>query len=224
MSLAEYLKKRVFGRTPEPKSGKSTGNQLRFVVQRHHASHLHYDFRLELDGTMKSWAIPKGPSMNPGDKRLAMMVEDHPLDYQYFEGIIPQGNYGAGVVMIWDHGTYASLAEERKDDVKTLRAGLKSGDLKFRLDGEKLKGEFVLVKLHNAEDNSWLLIKHDDKFALHKAYNSEDFVPNDVKKLLNNKNGEAANLPLEKRAAEKKTLTKTSLKKPPPTVKEPIRP
>ena len=117
MSLAEYLKKRVFGRTPEPKSGKHTGKGLRFVVQRHHASHLHYDFRLELDGTMKSWAIPKGPSLNPEDKRLAMMVEDHPLDYQYFEGIIPQGNYGAGVVMIWDHGTYTSLAEERKDDI-----------------------------------------------------------------------------------------------------------
>lgn len=205
MSLAEYLKKRVFGRTPEPKSGKSTGKQLRFVVQRHHASHLHYDFRLELDGTMKSWAVPKGPSMNPDDKRLAMMVEDHPLDYQYFEGIIPQGNYGAGVVMIWDHGTYTSFAEDRKDDVKTLRAGLKSGDLKFKLNGEKLKGEFVLVKLHSAEDNSWLLIKHDDKFAVHKAYNSEDQVPADVKKLLNNKNGEATKPPAKERSAEKKS-------------------
>jgi len=205
MGLAEYIKKRIFHQTPEPKSGKSTGKGLRFVVQRHHASHLHYDFRLELDGTMKSWAVPKGPSMNPGDKRLAMMVEDHPLDYQYFEGIIPQGNYGAGVVMIWDHGTYTSLADDRKDDVKTLRAGLKSGDLKFRLNGEKLKGEFVLVKLHSAEDNSWLLIKHDDKFAVHKAYNSEELVPDDVKKLLNNKNGEATQLPGKKRSAEKKS-------------------
>src|ERR1700754_1009902 len=166
MSLTEYVKKRVFNKTPEPKSGKGTGKQLNFVVQRHHASHLHYDFRLELDGTLKSWAVPKGPSMNPGDKRLAMMVEDHPIDYQNFEGIIPNGNYGAGVVMIWDHGTYTSLAENRKDDIKTLRAGLKSGDFKFRLNGEKLKGEFVLVKLRIAEDNSWLLIKHKDDFAV----------------------------------------------------------
>ncbi|MBS1527096.1 MAG: DNA ligase D [Bacteroidetes bacterium] len=198
MSLAEYLKKRVFGHTPEPKGGRHTGKELRFVVQRHHASHLHYDFRLELDGTMKSWAIPKGPSLNPSDKRLAMMVEDHPLDYQYFEGIIPQGNYGAGVVMIWDHGTYTSLAEERKDDAKNLRAGLKSGNLKFRLNGEKLKGEFALVKLHSAEDNSWLLIKHDDKYAAHKPYNNEDFVPDEVKAMLNNKNGNASSLPKAK--------------------------
>jgi bifunctional non-homologous end joining protein LigD len=206
MSLAEYLKKRVFGRTPEPKSGKHTGKGLRFVVQRHHASHLHYDFRLELDGTMKSWAIPKGPSLNPGDKRLAMMVEDHPLDYQYFEGIIPQGNYGAGVVMIWDHGTYTSLADERKDDVKNLRAGLKSGNLKFRLNGEKLHGEFALVKLHGGrEENSWLLIKHNDEFAVHKNYNSEDQVPAEVKKMLNNKEGEATKLPRTKRSAEKKS-------------------
>jgi bifunctional non-homologous end joining protein LigD len=216
MSLAEYLKKRVFGKTPEPKGGRTTGKQLRFVVQRHHASHLHYDFRLELDGTMKSWAIPKGPSMNPGDKRLAMMVEDHPLDYQYFEGIIPQGNYGAGVVMIWDHGTYTSLAKERSEDIKSLRAGLKSGNLKFKLKGEKLKGEFALVKLHSAEDNSWLLIKHNDEFAVHKAYNSEDDVPKDVKKLLNNKNGEANGLPRWKsnRTKEKKTEPNKDTEKP----------
>ena len=206
MGLAEYLKKRIFGKTPEPKSVKSTGKQHRFVVQRHHASHLHYDFRLELDGTMKSWAIPKGPSLNPGDKRLAMMVEDHPLDYQYFEGIIPQGNYGAGVVMIWDHGTYTSLADKRTDDVKTLRAGIKSGNLKFKLNGEKLKGEFALVKLRSAEDNSWLLIKHNDEFAVHTAYNSEDKVPAEVKKMLNNKTGGEASLPKAKKSkAEKKT-------------------
>ena len=206
MSLTEYVKKRVFNKTPEPKSGKGTGKQLNFVVQRHHASHLHYDFRLELDGTLKSWAVPKGPSMNPGDKRLAMMVEDHPIDYQHFEGIIPNGNYGAGVVMIWDHGTYTSLAEDRKDDIKTLRAGLKSGDFKFRLNGEKLKGEFVLVKLHSAEDNSWLLIKHKDEFAVTKKYNSEDLVPADIKKMLNNKSGEATSLPhIKKAKAEKKS-------------------
>src|SRR6266481_5273015 len=98
MSLTEYVKKRLFGQTPEPKSGKSTGKKLSFVVQRHHATHLHYDFRLELNGTLKSWAVPKGPSMNPGDKRLAMMVEDHPYNYKDFAGIIPEGNYGGGIV------------------------------------------------------------------------------------------------------------------------------
>ncbi|MDB5133922.1 MAG: Bifunctional non-ous end joining protein LigD [Mucilaginibacter sp.] len=205
MSLTAYVKKRFFDKTTEPKGGKSTGKKLSFVVQRHHASHLHYDFRLELDGTLKSWAVPKGPSMNPGDKRLAMMVEDHPIDYQNFEGIIPNGNYGAGVVMIWDHGTYESLAESRADDVKTLRAGLRSGDLKFKLNGEKLKGEFVLVKLHGAEDNSWLLIKHKDDFAVEKKYNSEDLVPSEIKMMLNNKEGEAKSLPNIKKgkAAEK---------------------
>lgn len=206
MTLTEYVKKRLFGQTPEPKSGKNTGKKLSFVVQRHHATHLHYDFRLELNGTLKSWAVPKGPSMNPGDKRLAMMVEDHPIDYQNFEGIIPNGNYGAGVVMIWDHGSYTSLAESRDDDVKTLRAGLKSGNLKFKLNGEKLKGEFALVKLHGAEDNSWLLIKHNDDFAVKNKYNSEDLVPDDIKKMLNNKSGEATSLPhIKKAMAEKKS-------------------
>jgi bifunctional non-homologous end joining protein LigD len=195
MSLTEYVKKRSFDKTTEPKGGKNTGKQLAFVVQRHHASRLHYDFRLELDGTLKSWAVPKGPSMNPGDKRLAMMVEDHPFDYRKFEGIIPNGNYGAGVVMIWDQGTYTSLAEKRADDVKTLRAGLKSGNLKFRLNGEKLKGEFALVKLHSDEDNSWLLIKHNDDFAVKTNYNSEDMVPAEIKKMLNNKSGKATSLP-----------------------------
>ncbi|MDB5022619.1 MAG: ligD [Mucilaginibacter sp.] len=206
MSLTEYVKKRSFDKTIEPKGGRSTGKQLAFVVQRHHASRLHYDFRLELDGTLKSWAVPKGPSMNPGDKRLAMMVEDHPFDYRKFEGIIPNGNYGAGVVMIWDQGSYTSLAERRADDVKTLRAGLKSGNLKFRLNGEKLKGEFALVKLHSAEDNAWLLIKHKDDFAVSKKYSSEDLVPAEIKKMLNNKNGEATSLPnIKKAEAEKKS-------------------
>ena len=200
MSLKEYVKKRVFNKTTEPKGGISTGKKLSFVVQRHHASHLHYDFRLELDGTLKSWAVPKGPSMNPGDKRLAMMVEDHPIDYQYFEGIIPNGNYGAGVVLIWDHGTYTSLAEKRADDVKALRTGLRTGDLKFKLNGEKLKGEFALVKLRNAEDNAWLLIKHKDDFAVKKKYNSEDQVHAEIKKMLNNKSGEASSLPHIKKA------------------------
>jgi bifunctional non-homologous end joining protein LigD len=204
MGLAAYVKKRVFTKTTEPKGGKSVGKELAFVVQRHHASHLHYDFRLELDGVLKSWAVPKGPSMNPEDKRLAMMVEDHPFDYRKFEGIIPNGNYGAGVVMIWDKGTYTSLAQNHKDDVKTLRAGLKSGNLKFRLNGEKLRGEFALVKLHGAEENSWLLIKHNDEFAVHKPFNSEDLVPPEIKKLLNNKDGQATSLPNIKKAKTEK--------------------
>jgi len=207
MSLLEYVKKRVFSKTPEPKSGKTKGKTLNFVVQRHHASRLHYDFRLELNGTLKSWAVPKGPSMNPRDKRLAMMVEDHPIDYQYFEGIIPNGNYGAGVVMIWDHGDYTSLAGDRADDVKTLRAGLKSGNLKFKLNGQKLKGEFALVKLHGAEDNSWLLIKHNDEFAVHEEYSSEDEVLDEIKKMLNNKSGKATKLPkTKKNTAEHKNI------------------
>ncbi len=205
MSLLDYIKKRDFKKTTEPKSGKSTEKQLAFVVQRHHASHLHYDFRLELDGTLKSWAVPKGPSMNPDDKRLAMMVEDHPFDYRKFEGIIPNGNYGAGVVLIWDKGTYTSLAEKREDDRKTLRAGLKSGNLKFRLNGDILKGEFALVKLHNAEDNSWLLIKHRDEFAV-DDFNSEDLVPDHIKAMKNNKEGKAKGLPSpQKVKAEKKS-------------------
>ncbi|HEY8780699.1 MAG TPA: DNA ligase D [Mucilaginibacter sp.] len=193
MSLVDYFKKRDFKKTPEPKSGKSNAKALSFVVQRHHATNLHYDFRLELDGTLKSWAIPKGPSMDPNDKRLAMMVEDHPIDYGNFEGIIPKGNYGAGVVLIWDKGTYTSLAEKREDDRKTLRDGLKSGNLKFRLNGEILKGEFALVKLHSGKENSWLLIKHRDEFAkVH--FDSEDYVPDKIKELKNNKSGEATKL------------------------------
>jgi len=194
MSLLDYIKKRDFKKTSEPKAGKSHDKALAFVVQRHHASHLHYDFRLELEGVLKSWAVPKGPSMNPNDRRLAMMVEDHPFDYRNFEGIIPNGNYGAGVVLIWDKGTYTSLADDRKDDVKTLREGLKAGNLKFRLNGDILKGEFALVKLHSAEDNSWLLIKHRDEFAADR-FNSEDLVPEKIKAMKNNKEGTAEGLP-----------------------------
>ncbi|RYY36033.1 MAG: DNA ligase D [Sphingobacteriaceae bacterium] len=210
MSLKEYEKKRDFKKTAEPKGGKSDNKQLNFVVQRHHASRLHYDFRLELDGTLKSWAVPKGPSLNPDDKRLAMMVEDHPIDYQHFEGIIPEGNYGAGVVLLWDNGTYESLADERKDDIKSLRAGLKAGNLKFRLKGKILNGEFALVKIKNAnEDNSWLLIKHRDEYAV-EGFNSEDLVPDNVKAMLNNKGGKAKALPKSHKVkAEKKSPDQT---------------
>ena len=179
MSLTKYNQKRDFKQTIEPTGGKSTGKKLSFVVQRHHASHLHYDFRLELNGVLKSWAVPKGPSLNPNDKRLAMMVEDHPYDYKSFEGIIPKGNYGAGVVNIFDEGTYEPIDE----DQASLNKGLHSGNLKFVLHGKKLKGEFALVRMKDSEHNAWLLIKHKDKYAVSKKYNAEDEIPEKVKKI-----------------------------------------
>jgi len=170
MALSEYTKKRVFKQTPEPTGGKPSKGELHFVVQKHDATRLHYDFRLEMNGVLKSWAIPKGPSLNPEDRRLAMMVEDHPYDYKDFEGIIPEGNYGAGTVIIWDEGKYETLEalSSKKAEEKSLMAQLKSGSLKVRLFGKKLKGEFALVHIKNNDDrkdNAWLLIKHKDEFA-----------------------------------------------------------
>jgi bifunctional non-homologous end joining protein LigD len=158
MALEQYNKKRRFNETPEPEGKVDRGEQHRFVVQKHRASHLHYDFRLEMDGVLKSWAVPKGPSLDPGDKRLAMQVEDHPVSYFHFEGKIPEGNYGAGTVMVWDTGTWKPLGDEHEM--------LNKGDLKFQLNGEKLKGEFVLAKMRSRRPGSkgteWLLIKKKD--------------------------------------------------------------
>ncbi|WP_207420480.1 DNA ligase D [Desertivirga brevis] len=180
MGLKEYKKKRNFNETAEPDSGeKSSTDALKFVVQRHHASRLHYDFRLELEGVLKSWAVPKGPSLNPKDKRLAMMVEDHPYDYRTFEGVIPEGNYGAGVVSIFDEGTYEGLDGPGEAE---LKKGLYSGNLKFRLHGKILKGEFALVKLKSSEENSWLLIKHKDEFAVAEKFDAEDLISEREKK------------------------------------------
>ena len=178
MSLSKYKKKRNFSVSPEPTAiVKKKTDALSFVVQRHKATRLHYDFRLEMDGVLKSWAVPKGPSMNPEDKRLAMMVEDHPYDYKDFKGVIPEG-YGAGIVEIWDNGKYSDIENDDKEIAeKKLRAGLKAGNLKFTLSGKKLKGEFALVKLKSKEDNAWLLIKHKDKFATEKKYDSENETP-----------------------------------------------
>ncbi|MCD0478784.1 3'-phosphoesterase [Chryseobacterium sp. LC2016-29] len=175
MALKDYNNKRKFDETTEPKGKtKKSKDQLIFVIQRHAASRLHYDFRLEMEGVLKSWAVPKGPSLNPEDKRLAMMVEDHPYDYKDFEGNIPEGNYGAGQVEIWDSGTYEPLDETSNiSDEKELLKELKAGSLKFILHGKKLKGEFALVKMKNAENNAWLLIKHKDKFAEEK-YDAEE--------------------------------------------------
>jgi bifunctional non-homologous end joining protein LigD len=177
MSLSQYKKKRKFDDTPEPGATVRKGNkELSFVVQRHKASRLHYDFRLEMDGVLKSWAVPRGPSMNPEDKRLAMAVEDHPYDYKDFKGVIPEGNYGAGIVEIWDKGTYTALTDDKDaDQEKLLKAGMKKGDMKFVLKGRKLKGEFVLVHIKNrfgGKENTWLLIKHKDKYAVNE-YDSE---------------------------------------------------
>ncbi|OPY65501.1 MAG: putative DNA ligase-like protein [Syntrophorhabdaceae bacterium PtaU1.Bin034] len=167
--LKEYQKKRDFTRTPEPSGIEKENRQeepLRFVVHKHQASHLHWDLRLELDGVLKSWAIPKGPSLDPEEKKLAVMVEDHPIDYQHFEGVIPEGNYGAGNVMIWDRGTYhAAGFPGRRSSEEALRKGLDKGHLSFVLEGERLNGEFALVKLKRGKENSWLLIKKRDEFA-----------------------------------------------------------
>src|SRR5512146_2431154 len=150
MPLDEYKRKRKFQTTPEPPPVTEQGQGFRFVVQKHRASRLHYDFRLEMEGVLKSWAVPKGPSLDPADKRLAMEVEDHPVSYFDFEGIIPEGNYGAGTVMVWDVGTWEPLSPETKEGKYVAgtdaeaSAMLKKGDLKFRLHGKKLNGDFAL--------------------------------------------------------------------------------
>ena len=162
MSLEEYVRKRKFDNTPEPAPAelKPKATQGRYYVQRHDATRLHYDFRLEIAGTLKSWAVPKGPSLIPLQKNLAMHVEDHPLDYGEFEGNIPKGNYGAGSVMLWDRGRFELLGDGDGE------AQIKRGDLKLRLSGEKLRGEFALVRMKGrGKGNEWLLIKKRDDGA-----------------------------------------------------------
>jgi bifunctional non-homologous end joining protein LigD len=183
MALEEYRKKRNFSSTPEPAgkpgaAARRAGQPRFFCVQKHLASHLHYDFRLEHNGVLLSWAVPKGPALDPATKRLAMKVEDHPLEYGEFEGVIPEG-YGAGIVMLWDRGTWTP----ESDDVD---AALKKGDLKFTLDGYKLKGSWVLVRTggryagaRGGGDRSWLLIKHRDEWA--GELDITEFAPRSVK-------------------------------------------
>ena len=165
--LAEYRKKRDFSRTEEPAGGRVRASQkLAFVIQKHAASHLHYDLRLELDGVMKSWAVPKGPSLDPSIKRLAMQVEDHPIEYNSFEGTIPKGEYGGGSVMLWDRGTYG-YGGTNPDPLEGLRGGYAKGDFKFVLNGNRLKGSWVLVRTRGGAPGKpqWLLIKHKDEYA-----------------------------------------------------------
>jgi len=172
MALEEYKRKRDFGRTPEPGPKVDKSGKRRFVVQKHRASHLHFDFRLEMEGVLKSWAVPKGPSLDPADKRLAMHVEDHPVSYFDFEGTIPEGNYGAGTVMVWDVGTWEPLLfnESKIGTEKDALAMLEKGDLKIRLKGKKLKGDFVLVRTRSrrpgSKGNEWLLIKKHDQHVI----------------------------------------------------------
>jgi bifunctional non-homologous end joining protein LigD len=171
--LTEYRRKRDFTRTAEPKGGRvGRTKKLAFVIQKHAASHLHYDLRLELDGVMKSWAVPKGPSLDPSVKRLAMEVEDHPIEYNAFEGTIPKGEYGGGTVMLWDRGTY-TYGSADPDPIEGLRRGYHKGDFKFVLNGERLKGSWVLVRMKRSQPGrgqpgraQWLLIKHRDEHAV----------------------------------------------------------
>ena len=172
--LTEYRRKRDFARTREPSgeesASKKSEGRLRFVIQKHAASHLHFDLRLELDGVMKSWAVPKGPSLDPSVKRLAMQVEDHPIDYNTFEGTIPKGEYGGGTVMLWDRGTYSSDVATSPEEEDAIREGLKRGDLKITFHGERLRGSFALIRMKFARDGAssrpqWLLIKHRDELA-----------------------------------------------------------
>lgn len=168
MGLERYKEKRSSGLSPEPEGGKAERSGLIFTVQKHEASRLHYDFRLEMEGVLKSWAVPKGPSADPKIKRLAMMVEDHPYDYRNFEGIIPQGQYGGGTVIVWDQGTYEAeglQGKSKKEQEKYLLEALEQGNLKFILNGTKLKGSYALVKINGKGENEWLLIKHNDSFA-----------------------------------------------------------
>lgn len=174
MSLSKYNAKRNFNETSEP-AGKTAkaGKAHIFVVQRHDASHLHWDFRLELDGTLKSWAVPKGPSLNPADKRLAVQVEDHPKSYATFSGDIPEGNYGAGHVDIWDHGTYETVDQEGNvlPQTKAL-AAWKKGHMRLRLQGRRLKGEFQIFRMHDGDKN-WLLLKVEDEYSTDKKYDPD---------------------------------------------------
>src|SRR5467141_893509 len=175
MALEEYRKKRNFKRTPEPagrEKSRKSGKPV-FVVQKHQATRLHYDFRLEIGGVLASWAVPKGPSLNPADKRLAIRTEDHPIEYADFEGNIPEGEYGAGTVMVWDRGTY------ELDTDGSAAKRLAEGELKFVLHGQRLKGGFVLIRSNPKSSGSsrrenWLLIKRNDEYA-DRSWNIDDY-------------------------------------------------
>ncbi|MEO6877875.1 MAG: DNA polymerase ligase N-terminal domain-containing protein, partial [Gemmatimonadaceae bacterium] len=229
--LAEYKRKRDFTQTAEPsgaKGGAASRRALRFVIQKHAASHLHYDFRLELDGVMKSWAVPKGPSYDPAVRRLAMEVEDHPIEYNTFEGTIPKGQYGGGTVMLWDRGTYEP---EAGGGVAALRDGLARGDLKIVLHGKRLIGGWVLVRMRrDGVRAQWLLIKHRDETADPKCDVTADVLTSvasgrTMEQIATGKsrvwNSDRPDTPVKRKTAtsptntsRKKTATKVTAKKP----------
>ncbi len=199
--LSQYKSMRSRDKTPEPFTGDDVNpKKLVFVVQKHSATALHYDFRLEVDGAMPSWAVPRGPTLDPAVRRLAMQTEDHPLDYRHFEGTIPEGEYGAGPVIIWDKGTYIPEVEvavklpmtkkervqvkDKKEGERVMLAGMKKGEIKFFLNGKRLKGSFALVKTKGfppGKKNAWLLIKHRDDFAK-EGYDAKDYIKSVVSK------------------------------------------
>lgn len=162
--LETYRRKRDFTRTPEPAGGKARGKLPRFVIQKHDATSLHYDFRLEAGGVLKSWAVPKGPSTNPKDKRLAVRTEDHPLDYADFEGVIPEGEYGAGPVIVWDAGTYRNLTEKNGHEIQVEKA-VRNGHVKVWLEGKKLRAGFALTRTGPGKQERWILVKLVDEGA-----------------------------------------------------------
>jgi DNA ligase D-like protein (predicted 3'-phosphoesterase) len=165
-SSKEYLKKRDFRKTPEPSGSlKRSSKKPVFVIQKHDARNLHYDFRIEVNGVLKSWAVPKGPSTDPKEKRLAIPTEDHPLSYADFEGSIPEGEYGAGTVIVWDSGYYRNVREEKKNDKASMEKALEEGRVEVWLEGKKLKGGYALIRTGKGDYTRWLLIKMDDEEA-----------------------------------------------------------
>jgi bifunctional non-homologous end joining protein LigD len=214
MGLSLYNQKRNFSETPEPAGkSKSSKTALRFVVQKHDASSLHYDFRLEMEGVLKSWAVPKGPSLNPADKRLAMMVEDHPYDYRNFEGVIPEGNYGAGTVIVWDEGYYEPVAGQnvsKKEQEDILLKELEMGSLKFILHGQKLQGTYTLRLLRKGEEKAWLLIKNKDEYATNIDITEQEASVKSGKTLADiaAKGGATLNHPVTQKVTSKKPAAK----------------
>ncbi|MEI6948434.1 non-homologous end-joining DNA ligase [Paraflavisolibacter sp. H34] len=219
MSLNLYQEKRNFSKTPEPKGEqRSSTGPLRFVIQKHDASQLHYDFRLEMMGLLKSWAVPKGPSLNPSDKRLAMEVEDHPFDYRDFEGVIPEGSYGAGTVIVWDEGVYVPVGGEelsRQEQEKMLMRQFFSGTVKFTLQGQKVGGSFTLIRLKKGVERSWLLIKSADEFSSSEDITLKDRSVKSGRTLeeVAREHGKTLRHPEEKEALPKRKIKKAAAAK-----------
>ena len=212
MSLKEYNSKRDFQKTKEPKGLPDKANRHRFVIQRHEASRLHFDFRLEMDGVLRSWAVPKGPSMNSKDRRFAVQTEDHPVAYLKFKGNIPPGEYGGGHMTIWDTGHYLPVDQDMNPLTDAqARSWLKKGEFKIFLKGKKIQGGFVLIRLKNDERN-WLLIKHNDEWNQQEEFDIDRFSGEAAKKTVVKKTSVKKSAP-KKTALKKTALKKTAVKK-----------